>query len=84
MNSEYQKAAAILSDLLELDGVTKQKISEQIQAFGLGHFLENVSAFDFTPEVRDKLQMLYLVLRYIETDKITDSLAGMEVNTNGV
>lgn len=84
MNNEYQKAAAILSDLLELDGATKQKISEQIQAFGIGHFLENVNAFDFTHEVRDKLQTLYLVLRYIETDKITDSFAGTEVNTDGV
>ena len=74
MNKEYQKAADILCDLLELDDATKKKISEQIQTFGIGHFLENLGAFDFAPEVRDKLQLLYLVLRYIQTDKITDGL----------
>jgi len=72
MKKEYQKAADILCDLLELEDETKIKISEQIQTFGIGHFLENLGAFDFTPEVRDKLQTLYLVLRYIQTEKIID------------
>jgi len=72
MKNEYQKAAAILCDLLELDDATKIKISEQIQTIGIVHFLENPGAFDFDPEVREKLQTLYLIMRYIQTDKITD------------
>ena len=75
MKNEYQKAATILCDLLELDDATKIKISEQIQTFGIGHFLENLGAFDFTPEVREKLQTLYLILRYIQTNKITDGFS---------
>jgi dissimilatory sulfite reductase (desulfoviridin) alpha/beta subunit len=72
LKGEYQKAAKIIAKLMELDEETKKKISEQIQSFGIGHFLENLGAFNFSDEVMDKLQALYIVLRYIDINKITE------------
>ena len=69
---EYQKVAEILSELLELDEDIKKQISEHIQYYGIGHFLENLDILDFPAEILEKLQVIYLMLRYIEISQASE------------
>ncbi|NJD01812.1 MAG: hypothetical protein FIA99_04270 [Ruminiclostridium sp.] len=61
-NMEYQKAVQIIAELLMLDSDTKQKISTYIQSYGIGHFLDNLEAYDLPRETNQKFQALRIVL----------------------
>jgi len=81
VKDEYKKAVTILSELLELDESTKEKINRQIKNFGIVHFLDNLDSCIFSEKVRNKLQILYIVLRYMDLNRVEELLeSGGESN----
>lgn len=77
-NQEYQRVAQIISELLTLDEDMAQKINISIQSYGIGHFLDNLEAFDLSQEAILKLQNLKTIL-----DRYSEHRQELDLDGNG-
>jgi hypothetical protein len=75
---EYEKAVHLLTELLELDTGTEEKINKYIRNYGIGNFFNNLEAFNFSPETFEKLQALRSIL-----DTIINGKNKTGLNTDG-
>lgn len=60
--SQYEKAAALLSQLFEFDSDVEKQINSYIQHNGIVHFFENLEDFELDVDTTIKLQAVRDVL----------------------
>ena len=60
--SEYQRAVALLSKMVEFDSEVEKQINGYIQNWGVCHFFENLEAFEFSADTVIKLQAVRMIL----------------------
>lgn len=61
-HSQYEKAAALLSQLFELDSDFEKQINVHIQHYGIAYFFENLEDFELDVDTTIKLQAVRNVL----------------------
>jgi len=61
-HSQYQKAAALLSQLFEFDSDIEKKINAYVQHNGICYFFENLEDFELDVDTTIKLQAVRDVL----------------------
>lgn len=61
-HSEYQRAVALLSQMVEFDSDVEKQINGYIQNCGICHFFENLEAFELPANTVIKLQAVRMVL----------------------
>jgi hypothetical protein len=75
---EYEKAVHLLTELLELDTGTEERINKYIRNYGICNFFDNLGAFGFPLKTLEKLQALKSILDTIISGKNKTGL-----NTDG-
>ena len=59
---EYQRAVALLSEMVEFDSDVEKQINGYIYNCGICHFFENLEAFELPADTVIKLQVVRMVL----------------------
>lgn len=80
-HSEYQRAVALLSRMVEFDSDVEKQINGHIASCGISHFFENLEAFELSADTVAKLHAVRQVLfglHELDTDK--NIMKGGEVN----
>lgn len=75
----YKYISSLIAQLLELDIVTEEKITEYIENYGVNNFLKDFNKMELPYAAYEKLESLKLVLETLYEQEVNFQSIGGEV-----
>lgn len=68
-DSEYQKSASLLAELIELNAETEEKIYKCFQNMGIKNFFIHLELVDLSPETFEKMKSIKSIIEILGEER---------------